>query len=157
MDKNTQVVMFSSKTSEWSTPQNFFDKLNWRFGIFTLDPCASPVNAKCANFFTEAEDGLAKSWEGFNSFINPPYGRGIEKWIKKAYQESRQEDTSVTMLIPARTDTKYWQEYVMKADEVYFVKGRLKFGDSQNSAPFPSAVVVFDGTNRQQIFGTINR
>ena len=157
MDANTKVVMFSSKTGEWATPQEFFDKLNWRFGPFDLDPCANPTNTKCANFFTEAEDGLSKDWEGFNSFINPPYGRGIDKWIQKAFEESRKKDTRVVMLIPARTDTKYWHKYVMRADEVYFVKGRLKFGDSENSAPFPSAVVVFDGTNRQQIFGGMNR
>lgn len=157
MNKATQLTMFSSKTGEWATPQEFFDKLDWRFGPFDLDPCAGPTNAKCANFFTEAEDGLAKNWEGFTSFINPPYGRGIDKWIKKAYEESRKEETKVVMLIPARTDTKYWHQYIMKADEVYFVKGRLKFGDSENSAPFPSAIVVFDGTNRQQIFGTMNR
>jgi site-specific DNA-methyltransferase (adenine-specific) len=149
--------MFSSKTGEWSTPQEFFNKLDWRFGPFDLDPCACPTNAKCANFFTEAEDGLAKDWEGFTSFINPPYGRGIDKWIQKGYEESRKEETKVVMLIPARTDTKYWHQYVMHADEVYFVKGRLKFGDCENSAPFPSAIIVFDGTNRQQIFGTINR
>ena len=157
MNKETQVVMFSSKTGEWATPQEFFDKLSWRFGPFDLDPCADPTNTKCANFFTEAENGLAKSWVGFTSFVNPPYGRGIDQWIEKAYNESRNEDTKVVMLIPARTDTKYWHKYVMKADEVYFVKGRLKFGDSENSAPFPSAVVVFDGTNRQQIFGGMNR
>lgn len=157
MNKNTHVVMFSSKTGEWATPQEFFDKLDWRFGPFDLDPCADPTNTKCANFYTEAEDGLSKNWEGHVSFVNPPYGRGIEKWIKKAYNSSKLEDTRVVMLIPARTDTKYWHQYVMRADEVYFVKGRLKFGDSENSAPFPSAVVVFDGTNRQQIFGAINR
>ena len=157
MDKGTQLVMFSSKTGEWATPQEFFDKLNWRFGPFDLDPCAHANNTKCANFFTEAEDGLSKNWEGFTSFINPPYGRGIEKWIQKAYEESRKEDTKVVMLIPARTDTKYWHQYVMRADEVYFVKGRLKFGDSENSAPFPSAIVVFDGSNQRQIFGAINR
>ena len=109
------------------------------------------------NFYTEAEDGLSKSWQGHASFVNPPYGRGIERWIAKAYKESREENTKVVMLIPARTDTKYWHNYVMKADEVYFVKGRLKFGDSENSAPFPSAVVVFEGSNRSQIFGTIKR
>ena len=157
MNEQTQVTMFSSKTGEWATPQDFFDKLNWRFGPFDLDPCADPSNTKCQNFFTEAEDGLSKDWGGFTSFINPPYGRGIENWIKKGYEESRKEGTRVVMLIPSRTDTKYWHQYIMKADEVYFVKGRLKFGDSTNSAPFPSAVVVFDGTNRQQIFGTINR
>jgi len=157
MNRNTQVVMFSSKTGEWTTPQNFFDKLNWRFGPFDLDPCADDSNTKCKNFFTKSEDGLTKSWEGFTSFVNPPYGRGIEKWIKKGYEEARQDYTKVIMLIPARPDTKYWHQYVMKADEVYFVKGRLKFGDSENSAPFPSAVIVFDGSNKQQIFGAMNR
>jgi site-specific DNA-methyltransferase (adenine-specific) len=149
--------MFSSKTGEWATPQDFFDKLNWRFGPFDLDPCASPNNTKCVNFYTETEDGLSKSWEGHTVFVNPPYGRGIDKWIKKGYEEARKENTRVTMLIPSRTDTKYWHNYVMKADEVYFVRGRLKFGDSENSAPFPSAVVVFDGSHRQQLFGAINR
>ena len=157
MDKQTQVIMFSSKTGEWSTPQDFFDKLNWRFGPFDLDPCADVSNTKCANFFTESEDGLSQDWEGFTAFVNPPYGRGIDKWIKKGYDESRKKNTKVVMLIPARTDTKYWHQYVMRADEVYFVKGRLKFGDCTNSAPFPSAVVVLDGSNRQQIFGAMNR
>ena len=155
MNKTTQLTMFSSKTGNWSTPVEFFNKLDWRFGPFDLDPCADP--AKCANFFTEAENGLSKKWEGFTCFINPPYGRGIEAWIKKAYEETRAEGTRAVMLIPARTDTKYWHEYVMKADEVYFIKGRLKFGECENSAPFPSAVVVFDGSNRQQIFGAMNR
>ena len=110
-----------------------------------------------AKAISEAEDGLTKDWEGHVVFVNPPYGRGIDKWIKKSYEESRKEDTKVVMLIPARTDTKYWHQYVMRADEVHFVKGRLKFGDSENSAPFPSAVVVFDGCNQRQIFGAINR
>jgi site-specific DNA-methyltransferase (adenine-specific) len=144
MDNNTKVVMFSSKTGEWSTPQDFFDKLNWRFGQFTLDPCATPHNTKCANFYTEAENGLVKDWEGENVFVNPPYGRGIEAWIAKAYCEGQKEHTRVVMLIPARTDTRYWHDYVMKASEIHFIKGRLKFGDSKNSAPFPSAVVIFD-------------
>ena len=157
MDSNTKLVMFSSKTGGWETPQDFFDKLNWRFGPFDLDPCADNNNTKCVNFFTEAEDGLLKNWEGFTAFVNPPYGRGIDKWIKKGYKESRKEGTKVVMLIPARTDTKYWHQYVMRADEVYFVKGRLKFSDSENSAPFPSAVVVFDGKNKQQLFGAMNR
>ena len=157
MDNNTKLVMFSSKSGEWSTPQDFFEKLNWRFGPFDLDPCANPANTKCANFFTEVEDGLTKDWEGFRLFVNPPYGRGIDKWIKKGYLESQKKNTRVVMLIPARPDTKYWHEYVMKASEVYFVKGRLKFGDSQNSAPFPSAVVIFDGGYQRQVFGAMNR
>ena len=157
MDSNTKLVMFSSKTGMWATPQEFFNKLDWLFGPFDLDPCACEDNAKCSKFFTEADDGLSQSWEGFTSFVNPPYGRGIDKWIKKAYDESRKENTKVVMLIPSRTDTKYWHNYVMKADEVHFVKGRLKFGDSENSAPFPSAVIVFDGSNQRQIFGAMNR
>jgi site-specific DNA-methyltransferase (adenine-specific) len=144
MNKAAQETMFSSKSGEWSTPQDFYNKLNWRFGPFDLDPCASPHNTKCDNFYTEPENGLSKSWQGHTVFINPPYGRGIEAWIKKAYEESQDPDTKVVMLIPARTDTRYWHDYVMKAELVYFVKGRLKFGNSQNSAPFPSAVVVFN-------------
>ena len=143
MNKSVQKVMFSSKTGEWATPQDFFDKLNWRFGPFDLDPCATPFNTKCANFYSPAENGLTKSWEGHTVFVNPPYGRGIEEWIKKGYKEAQNPDTKVVMLIPARTDTKYWHDYVMKAEMVFFIKGRLKFGDSENSAPFPSAVVVF--------------
>jgi|TARA_R100000030_G_scaffold95633_1_gene83245 site-specific DNA-methyltransferase (adenine-specific) len=157
MNKSTQKVMFSSKTGNWATPQEFFDKLNWRFGPFNLDPCASPFNTKCANFFTEVEDGLSKDWGENTVFVNPPYGRGIDKWIQKAYNEAKKPDTKVVMLIPARTDTKYWHNYVMKASEIYFVKGRLKFGNSGNAAPFPSAVIVFDGEYQRQIFGAINR
>ena len=137
MDKSTLKTMFSSATGNWATPQEFFDKLSWRFGPFDLDPCASIYNTKCANFFTEAENGLEKDWE--------------------AYNESKKENTKVVMLIPARTDTKYWHNYVMKASEIHFVKGRLKFGDSQNPAPFPSAVVVFDGGGELWRVEGINR
>ena len=157
MNKLTQKTMFSSKTGDWATPKEFFDKLNWRFGPFSLDPCASDANAKCANFYTAEDDGLSKSWEGHTVFVNPPYGRGIDRWIEKAYRESLKENTKVVMLIPSRTDTRYWHKHVMMASELYFVKGRLKFGDSNNSAPFPSAVVVFDGSTEQQIFGAMNR
>jgi len=157
VDKNTKLVMFSSKTGEWSTPQDFFEKLSWRFGPFDLDPCADCTNTKCTTFFNEDQDGLLQDWEGYTAFVNPPYGRGIDKWIKKGFDEARKDNTKVVMLVPSRTDTKYWHQYVMKADEVYFVKGRLKFGDSENSAPFPSAVVVFDGRSQQQVFGAINR
>ena len=156
MNKETQKTMFSSKTGEWATPQEFFDKLNWRFGPFDLDPCADSHNTKCANFYTEAEDGLSKDWSGHVVYVNPPYGRGIDKWIEKGYNTAKGGDSKVVMLIPARTDTKYWHNYVMKANEVYFVKGRLKFGDSVNSAPFPSAVVVFS-SGSHQVFGAINR
>ena len=142
MDKMTQEVMFSSKTVEWSTPEAFYEELNNRYG-FTLDPCANAENSKCARYFSKADDGLSKSWGGETVFCNPPYGRQIKWWIKKAYEESLKPDTTVVMLIPSRTDTAYWHDYVMRAQEIAFVRGRLKFGGSTNPAPFPSAVVVF--------------
>ena len=148
MDKQTQQTMFSSKSKEWATPQHFFDKLNARFGPFTLDPCANSSNYKVPKHYTQKENGLEQDWGGETVFVNPPYGRAIKDWIKKAYEESKKENTKVVMLIPARTDTKYWHEFVMKANDLLFVKGRLKFGNGENSAPFPSAVVVFDGTRR---------
>ena len=143
MDKNTQDTMFSSKSLEWATPQHFFDQLEEQFGEFTLDPCANESNYKVRNRFTTKDNGLEKDWQGHHVFMNPPYGRVIKKWIKKAYEEAQKEDTTVIALIPARTDTRYWHDYVMKAAAIYFVKGRLKFGNGDNSAPFPSAVVVF--------------
>ena len=142
MDTQTQKVMFSSKTGIWSTPQSFYRRLDMEFN-FTLDPCASDSNAKCAKYYTKIDNGLDQDWEGETVFMNPPYGRDIKNWIKKAHEESKKPNTTVVCLIPSRTDTKYWHDHVMKAKEIRFVKGRLKFGDAQNAAPFPSAVVVF--------------
>jgi len=153
MDKNTQNTMFSSKSNDWGTPQNFYDKLNNSFGPFTLDPCSDGQNNKTDNYFTKEQNGLSQDWSGNKVFMNPPYGRAIKDWLKKAYEEGQKPNTTVVCLIPARTDTKYWHDYVMKAQAVYFVKGRLKFGDSNNSAPFPSAVIVF--TSALSPFGTI--
>ena len=145
MNKQTQEAMFSSKSNEWETPQSFFDRLNQTLGPFTLDPCATKETTKVPeNFFTQEEDGLMKDWEGETVFMNPPYGREISMWMRKAYLESQKPNTRVVCLIPSRTDTRYWHEYCMKAKEIHFVKGRLKFGGSSNSAPFPSAVVIFE-------------
>jgi site-specific DNA-methyltransferase (adenine-specific) len=136
-------VMFSSETDMWATPQEFFAELDQEFN-FTLDPCASPENAKCAKYFTVEDDGLRQDWAGHTVFCNPPYGRQIGKWVKKCYEESRKPGTTVVMLIPARTDTSYFHDYVYnKAREIRFIRGRLKFGNSKNSAPFPSMVVIF--------------
>ena len=146
MDKNTLETMFSSKTNEWATPQSFFDKLDGIYGPFTLDAAASDDNYKVANYFTQADDSLSQNWEGNRVFLNPPYGRALKDWVRKGYEEGQKDNTTVVMLIPARTDTKYWHEWVMKADEIRFVRGRIKFGDGSNSAPFPSAVVVFRKT-----------
>jgi len=147
MNKETQQTMFSSKSAEWETPQKLYDYLNLEFR-FTLDPCATSESAKCDKFFTKEDDGLSKNWEGERVFVNPPYGRDIKKWIKKAYEEGQKLNTTVVCLIPSRTDTKYWHEYCMKAWKMYFIKGRLKFENRYNtsvlsSAPFPSVVVVF--------------
>jgi phage N-6-adenine-methyltransferase len=137
------ALMFSSETDLWATPQNFFDELDKEFH-FTLDPCATPENAKCKKYYTVKEDGLKQDWQGETVFCNPPYGKAIKNWVKKCYEESRKPNTTVVMLIPARTDTTYFHEYIYKkAKEIRFVKGRLKFGCSKNSAPFPSMVVIF--------------
>lgn len=136
-------AIFSSATDEWATPQWLYDELNAWFG-FTLDPCALPTNAKCDKFYTPQEDGLLQDWGGERVFCNPPYGRAISAWIKKCAQESKKPNTIIVALLPARVDTKWFHEYVYhKARYIRFIQGRLKFGDSKNSAPFPSMIVVF--------------
>ena len=137
-------VHYSSKTNEWSTPQAFFDELNKEFN-FTLDPCATSENAKCTKYFTVEDDGLKQDWSKDTVFMNPPYGREIKYWVQKAYEESLKGAT-VVCLIPARTDTAYWHDYIFgKADDIRFLRGRLKFGESKNSAPFPSAIIIYKG------------
>jgi phage N-6-adenine-methyltransferase len=134
--------MFSSKTDLWYTPQDFYDELNAEFN-FTLDPCSTAENAKCSTYFTRDDDGLSRQWAPHTVYMNPPYGREIGEWMRKAYEESRNGAT-VVCLVPARTDTRWFHDYVNGiADEVRFVKGRLKFGGSKDSAPFPSMVVVY--------------
>lgn len=141
------AVHFSSQTDEWETPQWLFDELNKEFN-FKLDVCALPYNAKCEYYFTPETDGLSQFWYpyGGSCWMNPPYGREIGKWIEKAYQTAQQGHT-VVCLVPARTDTKWWHEYCMKG-EIRFLRGRLKFGNSKNSAPFPSAIVIFRSIGR---------
>lgn len=136
-------VMFSSKSNEWSTPREFFNELDKEFN-FTLVPCATEENAKCNKYYTIKEDGLKQDWGGETVFCNPPYGREIKDWVKKCYGESKKSNTVVVMLIPARTDTQYFHRYIYhKAKEIRFVKGRLRFGNARNSAPFPSMIVIF--------------
>lgn len=124
----------------WETPQHVFDELNQEFR-FDVDVCATKENAKCATFFSPEMDGLKREWEG-TCWMNPPYGRQIHLWVKKAYESSLKNGVTVVCLLPARTDTKWWHDYCMKG-EIRFIKGRLKFGDGKNSAPFPSAIVIF--------------
>ena len=137
--------MLSSEDMTWETPQDFFDSLNVEFN-FTLDPCATKETAKCEKYFTPEIDGLSQSWENERVFMNPPYGSEISKWIKKA---SEQKNGIVVCLIPARTDTKYFHEYIYNKPnvELRFIKGRLKFGGKQKgsgSAPFPSLIAVIN-------------
>jgi site-specific DNA-methyltransferase (adenine-specific) len=133
-------VHFSSETPEWYTPQDTFDTLNAEFG-FTLDPCCTDDNAKCHHYYTKRENGLEQNWGKEVVFMNPPYGREIKDWMRKAYNSSVQGAT-VVCLVPARTDTAWWHDYAMKG-EIRFLRGRLKFGGAKDSAPFPSAIVVF--------------
>lgn len=132
-------VHFSSKTHEWETPQDFFDTLNKEFK-FNLDPCATKENAKCKMCFTPEENGLSKSWRGKRVFCNPPYGREISGWVVKCATGGAE---IAVALLPARTDTRWWHDYIQGKAEVRFIKGRLKFGGAKNSAPFPSAVIIF--------------
>ena len=134
-------VYASSATCEWETPQDFFDRLNVKYH-FDLDVCATPENAKCSRFFTKEQNGLAQEWKG-TCWMNPPYGKEISVWMRKAY-ESMLGGATVVCLVPARTDTAWWHDYAMRG-KITFIRGRLKFGGQKNSAPFPSAVVVFEG------------
>lgn len=140
--------MFTSDTSEWATPQDFFDKLNAEFH-FTLDPCATPENAKCGKFYTKEQNGLAQDWTGETVFCNPPYGKEISAWVEKCYKHSLSGECAV-MLIPSRTDTRWFHEWVYGKAELRFVKGRLHFNDSKGSAPFPSLVVVYRGATHDE-------
>ena len=126
--------LFMSASCHWSTPKDLYEALDQEFH-FDFDPC--PISDNDI-------DGLLKEWSGIRIFCNPPYGRNLGKWIDKAYNES-QQGKLVVLLIPSRTDTRWWHAYIMKADELRFLKGRLKFGGSKNSAPFPSVIVIFRG------------
>nr|DAJ94256.1 MAG TPA: DNA N-6-adenine-methyltransferase [Caudoviricetes sp.] len=136
-------VIFSSKSDMWETPQYFFDKLDEKFH-FDIDVCATKENAKCKKYYTREQDGLLQEWQG-TCWCNPPYGREIIKWVRKA-SISAKNGATVVMLVPARTDTKWFHEYIYKKEKVKikFIKGRLKFGNEKNPAPFPSMLVLFE-------------
>lgn len=138
--------LFSSKTDEWATPQDFFNRLNKEFN-FTLDVCATSENAKCKKYFTKEDDGLSQYWGGETVWCNPPYGRTIKYWVYKCLLHWIHGYTAV-MLVPARTDTKWFHDYIYGKAEIRFIKGRIKFGGAKDNAPFPSMVVVFRGESR---------
>lgn len=130
-------TLFSSRLEDWETPQKVFDDLDDEFH-FTIDVAASPSNAKCDTFFTKEDDALRQKWNGV-CWCNPPYGRQIGKWVKKASEA----DATVVMLIPARTDTSWFHDYVLGKAEIRFIRGRLRFSGSDENAPFPSMIVIF--------------
>lgn len=145
-------IHFRSDTNEWPTPPALFAALNAEFG-FTLDVCATPENAKCARFFTKADNGLEQDWAGEVAWMNPPFGHPIKLWMAKALRSSLHGAT-VVCLVPARTDTRWWHRYAMKADEIRALDKRLQFIGGAQKAPFPAVVVVFrpfDGTCRPRL------
>ena len=138
---NLTSGLFTSRTEEWETPLYVFLSLNKEFN-FQIDVCATSENAKCKVFFDKSVDGLKREWSPFKCWMNPPYGKNISSWMKKAFEES-QRGALVVCLIPSRTDTKWWHQWVMKSAEIRFVSGRISFGNSKQSAPFPSCIVIY--------------
>jgi phage N-6-adenine-methyltransferase len=138
----------ASVVQNWRTPKDLLERLYLVFGPFDLDPCSpthdralAPVRARM--YFTETDDGLSLPWTG-TVFLNPPYGRALPQWISKAREEVELGRASVAVaLVPARTDTSWWHSYIAQKADVFFLKGRLRFGDSAQSAPFPSALVIW--------------
>lgn len=139
---DSMSVHYSSRTDEWETPQDLFDILDREFG-FTLDVCALPDNAKCPRYFTPRDNGLTQDWNrrGEVCWMNPPYGDEIKGWVRKASETATLGGT-VVCLLPARVDTAWWWDYC-RYGEVRFLRGRLRFGNAESGAPFPSAVVIF--------------
>jgi len=131
------------KSDEWTTPQSLYDELDAEFH-FNLDPCSTDANCKCERHFTKEDSGLNHSWGGYRVFCNPPYSE-IATWVEKCYREGTKDNTIVVMLIPSRTDTRYFHSFIYGRAEIRFVKGRLRFGDSTENAPFPSMIVIFRG------------
>lgn len=141
--------LFTSQKDDWETPKDFFEKLDKHFN-FEWDLAASNNNSKCSKFFTKENSALKEDWGGLNGWLwcNPPYGKELRHWVKKA-SESR---ANVVMLIPARTDTSYWHDYIFDKAKVVFLRGRLKFevdGEPKDAAPFPSALVIFENEERK--------
>ncbi|GAA4131904.1 phage N-6-adenine-methyltransferase [Sphingobacterium kyonggiense] len=135
--------LFSSKRLDWETPYCFFKELDDEFH-FTLDPCCVPETAKCAKYYTPKENGLIQDWQGERVFCNPPYGRQLVEWVIKCQKEGSKSGTLVVMLIPARTCTAYFHKYIYKtAQEIRFIRGRIRFVGAQWQAPFPSMLVIY--------------
>lgn len=135
-------ALYSKKSDEWDTPKALYETLDAEFN-FNLDPCSTDENHKCDRYFTKEQDGLKMPWGGSRVYCNPPYSN-ISAWVEKAFRESKNDNTLVVMLLPSRTDTRYFHNFIYNRAEIRFVKGRIKFSDKDN-APFPSMVVIFRG------------
>jgi len=151
---------FESASQEWETPLGLFDALDKYFD-FNFDLAADSDNKKCERFFSKKDNALSKNWVG-RCWLNPPYGGSGENklaiWVEKAYNESRKKNCSVTMLIPARTNTNWWHDFCMKANEIFLIKGRPKFGGAKHGLPQPLSVIHFDGIDARSTakFSTIS-
>ena len=132
-------ALFSSQRDDWETPKDLFYRLD-KIYHFETDLCANENNAKCKKYYSVEQDGLKQEWKG-SCWCNPPYGRGVGKWVEKAANSN----ALVVMLLPARTDTKWFHDYCIKKGTVEFLKGRVKFVGAKNNAPFPCMIVVFGG------------
>lgn len=138
--------MSGGYTDEWHTPQDIYNLLDAEFH-FTLDPCSTDENCKCEKHYTKADDGLSKNWGGETVFCNPPYSQ-IAKWVEKCFYEAQTDNTVVVLLIPSRTDTRYFHNFIYHRSEIRFIKGRLRFSGSKENAPFSSMIVIFRGAER---------
>lgn len=138
--------LFSSKKPDWETPHEFFKKVDEEFG-FDIDVCSDGRNNKVENYFTPSDDALTKDWHG-TCWMNPPYGREIKRWVEKAYKESVKNGSTIVCLLPARTDTRWFHDWVYGKAEIRFIKGRLKFVGAANSAPFPSMLAIYRGETK---------
>lgn len=140
--------LFSRLRNDWATPPEIFGPLEAEFGPFDLDPAATPANAKVKAFYTIEDNGLSKPWKG-RVWLNPPYGRGIADWMQKAHYEVHEGSADVVVcLLPARTDTAWWHDWVQGKAEVRFLRGRIRFigptGMRMAAAPFPSVIVIYE-------------
>lgn len=142
-------VHFESKTPEWETPQDLFNELDREFH-FTLDVASTHENTKCEKHYTAEEDGLSQEWSGV-VWCNPPYGKQVKKWIKKAYEEFAKHKNTIVMLLPARTDTLWFHNYILGKAEVRFIKGRLRFNNVSTDAPFPNMIVIYKEKQKEKI------
>lgn len=147
-------VHFKSDKQDWATPSDFYNKVDNIYGPFELDPCSDGTNAKCHKHYTEKENGLAQPWFG-KVFVNPPYNQ-CKQWLEKCVKE-KDNCERIVVLIPARTDTKFFHDYCLQAKSIVFIKGRLRFEGAESCAPFPSMLVVFEPGKHKTVMEVMDK